>query len=307
MDVDQGDASVTERLTAYVQGTAAEAPAAEADSEQPAAAQPVEEVEVELDAEEGAEPQQQEPDTFEFVDDDGEVLKVPAKLKERVHSWGEFVKTKHEVTSLRQQAEDRMQYAAAREQLSAAVVEDVVSMRALQSELQQINGVNWGSLEISQAMQLQQRALALKDEIAAKSQTIQQKAAHLQNTQAQHNAKQWELAEQAAAQRLGKLTAEENRALAQQVQALGFDIGEFKTRYADPRIIHAIHKAAKYDALQASKPAAAKAIQKAPPVVKPGASQGQSALGQQKYKAARDELRKTGSEDLAAKLLARFK
>ena len=59
--------------------------------------------------------------------------------------------------------------------------------------------------------------------------------------------------------------------------------------------MHALYKAAKWDALQAGKKAAVEKVSKAPPVVKPGANQGQRATSEQKYKQARQSLKKTGS------------
>ena len=92
-------------------------------------------------------------------------------------------------------------------------------------------------------------------------------------------------------------------AMLKQVQELGFTEEEIRGRYADPRILHAIYKAAKWDTLQSGKAKTVAAVQKAPPVVKPGASKGQGAVQSDQYKKARDAFKRSGSLADGARLL----
>lgn len=91
--------------------------------------------------------------------------------------------------------------------------------------------------------------------------------------------------------------------MVQTLKSLAIGEQEFKSRFADPRLIALAHKAAKWDMLQASKPSAVATAQKAPPVVKPGASKGPGVAAEQRYRDTRQSLRKTGSVQDAAKLM----
>jgi hypothetical protein len=64
-------------------------------------------------------------------------------------------------------------------------------------------------------------------------------------------------------------------------------------------------KASQYDALKANQKSAVEQVRKAPPVIKPGATQGQQSVGRSNYARARESLKKTGSvEAFEAALLA---
>jgi len=71
----------------------------------------------------------------------------------------------------------------------------------------------------------------------------------------------------------------------------------------DPRFVRLAHKAAQYDKLLAGKEAAVSAVKKAPPVVKPGAGQGQKVAAEQKFNDLRKAQRRSGSVTDTARLL----
>lgn len=243
-----------------------------------------------------------EADLAEVFADDGEPLKVPAKLKDSFLRWQDYTKKTQEVSKLQEAAQDRLHFAEAREQLVGAILQDVAEHRALQKQLEQFQALDWQQLYNQdpghtlklrdQRDQLQQRLSSIQAQIAQKAQTHQSAAN-------QHAEKQWLLAVEAAKARIGKFTAEEDAAMLNVVKDLGFSEKEMKTKLSDPRILHALHKAAKWDMLQKQKPGAVAAFSKAPPVVKPGASKGQGAVQIDKYKALRQEMRKTAGNQQA--------
>ena len=142
----------------------------------------------------------------------------------------------------------------------------------------------------------------LEKQAAQKQQEINAKVQHVQQATAKHNQFQWEAAEKGARQMIGDISAADNAAMLRTVESLGITPQEFKARFADPRIIAAVHKAAKWDSLQASKPNAVKTANLAPPVVKPGASKGPSQAADKRYQDTRQSLKKSGSVEDAAKL-----
>ena len=248
-------------------------------------------------------------DTFDFTADDGEVIKLPSKMRGAVDRTEDYTRKTTEVAILRNQAEDRMMFAEAREQLATAVFEDVAQLKALQADLNRFKTADWAAIyqeNPGQVLMLQRREKELEAQVNAKTQEIQAQAEHINQASKSHSATQWRLAEQAAVQRMGNITEADNVAMAKEVQALGFTVNEFKSRFADPRVIQAVHKAAKWDALQASKPSAQSAVRNAPPVVRPGATKGPGVATETKYREQRAVLKKSGRLEDAARLFKAF-
>lgn len=296
--VAESDVSIESRLSAVFASESADEPEAA----------PVDQQQESPEVEDNEATEQVVEDSGEYIDfeaDDGTTLKLPAAAKDAVLRQADYTRKTQAVAELQKQAQDRLQYAEAREQISSAVLEDVTQLRSLESQLKQYQEADWRQLfaaDPGQALQFQQTMSNLKEQVAQKKADIQGKAQHIQRATADHHRVQWEHAEKAARQMLGEVTAAENAAMLQTIKGLGIDQAEFKSRFADPRIIALTHKAAKWDALQATKPQAVKAANTAPPVVKPGASKGPSQAADKRYMDTRQSLRKSGSVEDAAKL-----
>ena len=186
------------------------------------------------------------------------------------------------------------------------VAEDVTQLRSIESQLKQYQDADWPALyeaNPGQALRFQQVMRDLEKQVSQKQQEINAKVQHVQQATQKHHQFQWEAAEKGARQMIGDISAADNAAMLRTVESLGITPQEFKSRFADPRIIAMTHKAAKWDALQAGKSKAVQAANQAPPVVKPGASKGPGAASEQKYKDVRASLRKSGSLQDAAKLM----
>lgn len=298
-------ASIESRMAAVFGAEEAEQPEVATPEPEPVSTEDAT-AEVQQEAEAPAEPE----DVFEYEADDGSVLKLPAAAKEGVLRQQDYTKKAMQVAELRKQAEDRLQFAEAREQITTAVLGEVTELRSLESELKQYQNADWAALydaNPGQALRFQQTMRDLENKVATKKQEIQGKVQHMQQATEKHSSNQWQMAEQAARGIIGTITAAENQAMARTVEALGITPQEFKSRFADPRIIALTHKAAKWDALQAGKPKAVEAANKAPPVVKPGVSTGNSAAVS-KEKALRQRVKASGDvRDVAALLAHRMR
>ena len=250
--------------------------------------------------------EEESPVSEEYVDfeaDDGSVIKLPAAAKDAVLRRADYTKKTEQLATRERLAQDKIHFAEAREQLSAAVLDDLTEYRSLEKELAQYQGVDWSLLYESnpgQAFALQQRRTDLEKRVSAKERDITSKAKGLQEAQARHVETQWTEAEKGARQIIGNVTAAENVAMAQTVEALGFTTQEFKSKFADPRIIAAVHKAAKWDSLQANKsnPKAANA----PPIVKSGAVNTMSAQSKQEL-SFRKAMRSAPNSNTKARLI----
>lgn len=246
-----------------------------------------------------------EDDGFVEVEYDGVKFKAPQQAKDAFMREQDYTRKTQEVAKLQEAAQDRLHFAEAREQLVGAILQDVAEFRALQTQRAQYDNVDWTALYNSdpgQALKLRDQRDQLDRQLQSYQAQISAKAQAHQSAASQHADKQWLLAVEAAKARIGKFSADEDAAMLKIAKDLGFSEKEIKSKLADPRILHAFHKAAKWEMLQQQKPGAVKAVAKAPPVLKPGASQGQRAATESKYKDVRQSLKKSGSIDDAAKL-----
>ncbi len=276
-------------------------------------APPVETAEVEAQSEETTEnaeeveatEQEAEEEFVDIEDYAGKTHKVPAALKEGFMRKKEYMRETARVTDLAKSAEDRLQYAEAREHAYAAVMSEVAEFNALKAKRDQYDQVDWGALynaDLGQAVKLRDQRDQLDKQIAEKSQAIQGKAGQVQEMQKKHFGNQWQMAVDGAKKALGQYSEVDDQAAATWAQARHFTESELKGRFADARVLEAIHKAAKWDSLQAGKPGAVSKAHAAPPVIKPGAI-GKPQAGV-KDKVLRDRLRSKGGLQDAAALLA---
>ncbi len=296
------DASIQSRLeAAFAPEVAPETPAEPAEV-QADDTQVVDEIDSDV---EDAPVEEPASDLVEVEAEDGTAHKVPAALKDAFLRQADYTRKTQHAATLVQTAEDRIQYAEAREQFHAAVVGEIGELRAMQQRLKEFDGIDTAALYSSDpgtAMRIRDQREDLRRAIAEREQGIGTKAQQLQAMQQAHFDKQWSLAVEGVKKAIGHYTPGEDAAMLKQVEVLGLTLKEVKGRFADPRILHALYKAAKYDAIQARKGQAVQTAQAAPPVVKPGASKGPGVAAEQKYRDARAALKKSGSVDAAARL-----
>lgn len=261
--------------------------------------------------EEAAEPAEAAPeDDSEEVEFEGKAYKVPKELKPALLRQDDYTKKTQEVATLRKQAEDRIQFAEAQQQLFSSLRTEALEFETLKARKAEYDKLDWQALysaDPGQAFGLRQQADALKEQLADKERALTEKVGQHQAIQKQHAEKQWALAVEAARQRIGKFTPAEDIAMAQQAQALGFDETELKGRFADARVLQAIYKAAKWDALQQGKTLVDKKVQTARPM-KTASRSAPQVQRDSKLADVRERLRKTGRDEYAvAYLNERFK
>lgn len=252
-------------------------PAPEPDASEAAQDQPEQQTEEPVDdqvSDDGEDSDQERPEETlaEVQGEDGKTYKVPAALKDGYLRRDDYTRKTQETANLARLAQDRMQYAEAREQILSAVVQEFSALEEKRTYLKQLQSIDLGVLysqDPGQAFGLQQRISAAKDELAQADRAMSTKAHSLQQALEQHQANQWRMAVEGVKQKIS-VTPQEDQAMLQAVQRAGIREDELKNRFADPRFLELVHKAAKYDLIQARKPNALQSANKAPPVVKPG-------------------------------------
>ena len=306
-----GDSIVTDVKPTEVQEEEREQPPLEANAE---ATEEVESEEATEEPETEAEEEEQSQD------------EVPAILKLKVN--GEDVeKPLDEVVALAQQgldytqktqqvAEQRKELEAYAEQikmqeqafaeqmqLNNVLIEDVAKITSLDQQLNQYANVNWQQLSDNDFVeaqklfftynQLQQERSALVSQFEAKKQQVVQKQTQLMSEKI---AKGKEI----LAKEIPNWSPETNQALLSTGKDYGFSDAELNA-IVDPRHVKVLHDAMQWRKLQQNS-TVKKKVSSAKPVVKPGAKDTK-AEANSTHRQLRDQLRKTGKADMAAKLI----
>lgn len=271
------EASIGDRLNAFFGGPEAATETAAPETEQPVAESTQSETE---DAPE-VEAAPVDDGLVDIEDEDGGKYRVSQKLRDERLRWKDYTEKTQDVSRIRAAADDRLQYAEAREKIAQVLSSEMGNLSALQAQRKQFDAIDFGTLyrtDAGQAMALRDQRDMLDRQIADVSQSIQAKTSQAQQILSQHQAKQWDMAVEGAKQRIGQYTPADDAAMLAEVRKMGFDDSELRGRFADARFLHLVHKAAKWDALQSGKTSAIEAAKKAPPVVKPGAASARMRL-----------------------------
>ena len=310
-----GDDIVTDVKPTEVQEEEREQPPLEAEAE----AETTDEVETE-------EATDEEPEAEAEEEEQSEEDEVPAILKLKVNGE-EVEKPLDEVVALAQQgldytqktqqvAEQRKELEAYAEQIKAqeqafqeqmqlnnVLIEDVAKITALDQQLNQYANVNWQELSDSDFVeaqkhfftynQLQQQRSQLVSQFEAKKQEVVSKQTQLM---AEKIAKGKEI----LAKEIPNWSPETNQALLSTGKEYGFSDAELNA-IVDPRHVKVLHDAMQWRKLQQNS-TVKKKVSSAKPVVKPGAKDTK-AEANSNARQLREQLRKTGKSDMAAKLI----
>lgn len=229
----------------------------------------------------------------EEVEIDGEKLTLPKKVAEAVMRHQDYTQKTQAVAETRRMVEDKAQYLEAREFILQSSFKEAAELQSLQSQLEQYAGIDWNALiadDPQQAMRLSMARQELQSKLTEKQQAVQALIANSEAARKQHLLKQQELGRAELQRRIGKLTDADRDRTWKQGVSIGFSEAELST-IADPRIMHALYKAAQWDALQAAKPQAMKKVAQAPVAVKPSAP---TPVRQRQNQAALERLKRTG-------------
>ena len=279
--------SVETRLANYFGG---EAPT-------PAAAEgPVEEAVVEDD------PPAIEDDSEEIDWEDGQKYRVPKVLKEGLLRQQDYTRKTQELAELRRQAQSSLDAGQMLQQFQNATADEQRELARVQADIERYKGIDWSSLDTDTYIKAKHQLDTLKERAGEIQQGLGQKAQQFSQWRQQQLQQMLQSGEQflrSSIQGWGDDAKKEVRA---QVLANGYSEEEL-SQVIDPRFVKLAWKAAQFDKLQSGKQTALQTAQKAPPVVKPGAS-NPTAARESKYKDMRTRLKKSGDLRDAAALFA---
>lgn len=285
------DVGTSEPETQAVEASAeAEAPAQETD-EQP-----------EAEADDGF---------VELELEEGEKYRVPQKLKDSFLRQSDYTRKTQEVATLQKQAQAVIEQQQLKAQFDNFTAEDQQKLNTVRAQIAQYKQVDWANLPIEDHFkyravldQLKDQAQELEAGLKGKQQQFEQM---LNGRRAQ--------AAQQAYEYIGQHVkgfapdSQVEREVAQAAVKHGMPVEAFaQIALMYPGFAVLAHKAKQYDELQSAKTTAVKAVQKAPPIIKPGAVTSTNTQAQQRYQKTRTQLKKSGDfKDAAALLLQRMK
>lgn len=282
-----------------------------------------------LEAEEtqSPEPEEIEEQAAEPVENTEDETEETAEVEEPTEeiTWNGETKvlTKSELKSLAQQgfdytqktqqvAEERRSFQAQQQAFQAQVAihtqlsEQVAEIKSLDNQIAQYKGIDWASLaenDPQQYLKLNHAYREIKDARDAKASEYNQHANYLAEVQAQNHAQikqsEMKLLSQKVPALVGERSAENQAELAQYLQVKGFNEAEIQS-ILDHRMLDVAWDAMQFRKLKSAKPEINKRVADAPKVVKNKTPTNPQVNTRNELK---EKLRKTGDQNVAAKLI----
>lgn len=316
--------SPEERMLAFVgdKGTLDAIPDKYADDEEEAEPQ-----EAEPEAQEGEEASEEsDSDSQEQTEEEGTIVlthngkdvEVPiAEAKALAQQGYDYTQKTQKLAEERKQVETYAHAVKAQEsnlrlqaETQAAFIKEIAQVENVNAQLAQYDKVDWNALSDSDPVSAQKHWIAkttLENQRAQLSNQLNQKHQQLQEQRAQSNNARLAEAKAALLKAIPDWNAEKANDVtgaARHYGATDEAIGNLDQN-GEAWMILALADAAKYRKLQAQKGSVTNKVQGKPPVVKPGAKDTKSA-NRTDYASARQQLKKTGDANLAAKLIERM-
>jgi hypothetical protein len=299
----QDSEPVEARLAAYFSATP------EVAKPEPAATEPVQaETETNDDEQPEAAPEDDGNDDFDV---DGNVYRIPRELKAKVSEWKEghlrtqdYTRKTQELADITRQAQLMAETIQHRQQIDRETESERGELIKVRADLDQYKKVDWNSLDSDTIQKLVLQRDALKERAEELKTSIDTKTAEFKTKFETNRKKAIEEGFKFLQKVVPSFNEESVKSARSGALNNGYTEGELDNVY-DARFVALSWKAAQYDKLQSGKSAAVASVQKAPPVVKPGASVP-GAAAERKFKDARQALKKSGSvDDFARVLIAR--
>lgn len=257
-----------------------------------------------------------EPEFEIVVDGVPEVVKGADQIKELLQKGRDYSKKSEVIARAREALQAQFQQHQAASQFQQAVLGDVTELRAIDSQLEEYQRVDWAGLFESdpfKGLQLKEQRDQLREKRSAKLQELNGK--HQQFQQSQAEAAQRMLAAESAALyaklpewRNSDARTKEQQKIRASLESVGFNANEIDG-VMDHRMLIVARKAALWDELQSGKKQKIGQVQAAPPVVKPGAPVDKGRLQtRDDFKALRSAVKSNDTraqEELAVRLFNR--
>lgn len=216
----------------------------------------------------------------------------------------EVAEQRKQLETFEQQLKMQEQQFAEQAQLNNLLIEDVAKITALDQQLSQYANVDWQKLTDSDFVEAQKHYMAYNQLQQNRNNAVSQFEAKRQNALAKHQeslAKLIRKGKEVLAKEIPNWSPETTQAVVTTGKEYGFTDDELNA-IVDPRHVKVLHDAMQWRKSQNKKPLVKKKVASAKPVVKPGAKDPNVAANSNAKK-MREQLRKSGSSELASKLI----
>ena len=322
------------RLEAML-GDIQEEPVTQEIPEEPQEVEEEETVEVEAEAEEPTDveeevedSEEEEPETEDEVEEEDSDEEQPAQSVKLKVNGEEIEKPLDEVVALAQQgldytkktqevAEQRKsvealqeqlkmqeQQFAEQQQLNSLLIEDVAKITALDQQLSQYADVDWQKLTDSDFVEAQKQYMAYNQLQQERNNLVSQFEAKRQEAVTKHQsalAERIKKGKEVLAKEIPNWSPETTQSVITTGKEYGFTDDEMNA-IVDPRHVKVLYDAMQWRKLQSKKPVVKKKVASAKPVVKPGTKDPKTSANSTAKK-MREQLRKSGSAEMASKLI----
>lgn len=192
-------------------------------------------------------------------------------------------------------------------QIHTALIQEIAKVTAIDQQLSQYQNLDWQKLSDTDPVEAQKLFFSYNQLQVHRGQVINElntKKQGLTDAQKQARAKQVELGWKVLEKDIPGWNKDMARSIVESGREYGFNDEELGN-LTDPRAVKLLHDAAKWREFQKTKPVVDNKVSTAKPTVKPGAANN-TAPSRAKDLEARQQLRKTGDQNLAAKLIERL-
>jgi small-conductance mechanosensitive channel len=273
-------------------------------TEAPVETEVAEEVEA---AEEGETPETPEGEALEI---DGVTYTLPPDLATKVKEMRDgtlrqqdYTQKTQQLAAVTKQLTTLAEVAQTNEQFEREVAPQKGELERIKHTLAEYKKLDWASLDPQQFMQFRNQMDTLKERASEINEELSGKKEQLKKYHDTQRSEVLKAGRTYLTQNIKGWSEGHEKEVVTQGKDLGFTDEELGHMY-DARIVRALWKANQFDKLQAGKSAALATVQKAPPVVKPGAVNNTAAASKQKALLQRHKTE--GSVQSAAALFKRF-
>lgn len=302
-------ATPEQRLSAYLGVSPAPQQAApEPELSAPEQAEDVEGVEQLASADNAEAQPSTDEEPYEELEHLGKTYEVPVSLKKAFEeNRANFTKATTEakaIAALQQQVATRAQLVEAEAQFAKYAEPEANQKARLEAVLAEYKKLDWYNMSPEQYSEQRKNRDLVAEQLEDAKAALQAKRQEFEGWRTQRSQEMLRHGQEYLNKVIPNFQAEETRLrIAQTAMQMGYTNEEVASM-SDPRLVVALHKAAQWDRLQASKPSVQNKVAKAAPRVRTSAPQGQSQAAVEKEKSLRARLKQSGDYRDAAALLA---
>lgn len=216
----------------------------------------------------------------------------------------EVAEQRKELELLQAQFNETTKQYQEQQQLNNLLIEDVAKLTALDQQLAQYQNVDWQQLSDSDFVEAQKLFFQYNQLQQERSNAVSQFEAKRQealNKQQQMIAQQVAKGKEQLAKEIPNWSPETTQDIISVGKKYGFTDNELNA-IIDPRHVRVLHDAMQWQKLKSKNSVTKKKVASAKPVVKPGSKDPKKAVNSNSKK-IREQLRRTGSSELASKLI----